>query len=374
MRCFGAKIVQQNVRVTDPETGEVNKEVTIGSFVKQYGIEQYNIGWARAHEVLARAVPPEAIHTGCKLACFESIADETGKKNGAVKVTLEDGRTIQTSLLIGADGFGSKVRQLLAGEKMCETRFNDQLLWNAILPTDQFPGGPLHQEGEVQFINCGSGGQAILVFDAGERQTAWYLTLMEEDAPEIVAKGIREGTFGGFGPQKGTKSVLKEIFDKWPMALECLEATPEEQIFERRQADRPKLLKWSSRHAKGAGGRVVLMGDAAHPMIPSLGQGTMVTWEDAAELAASLAPLSSDDKSFDSKGVPKAVRGYVKRRAKRCAMVQQMSRERQMGRQLPKFFPLKILKMLKMKGETEAMYGHTSPGAEGPTPSLSGQK
>jgi len=235
MRRFGAKIGQQRIRVTDPDTGKVQRNVNFGSYADQYGMDQYNIGWARAHEVLARAVPPEAIHTGCKLKSFEAIADETtGNKNGAVTVKLEDGRTITTSLLIGADGFGSKVRQLLSGDKMCETRFNNQLLWNAIVPTDQFPNGPLHKEGEVEFINCGSSGQAILIFDAGEGQTAWYLTLMEEEAPEIVTKGIAEGTFGGFGPQQGIKMALKEVFDKWPMALECLEATSEDKIFERR--------------------------------------------------------------------------------------------------------------------------------------------
>jgi len=374
MRSFGAKIGQQTIRLSDPDTGETKREVSFGSYVDQYGVDQYNVGWARAHEVLARAVPPEAIHAGCKLASFAPVEDEkTGKKHGAVKVTLEDGRTIHTSLLVGADGFGSKVRQLLAGDKMCETRFNDQLLWNAIFPTDQFPRGPVHREGEVDFINCGSGGQAILIFDAGEGQTAWYLTLMEEDAPEIVTQSIEEGTFGGFGPQQGIKSALREAFAKWPVALECLEATPDDQIFERRQADRPKLLKWSSRRRRGAGGRVVLLGDAAHPMIPSLGQGTMVTWEDAAELAASLAPLSSDDGPFDAEGVPGAVRGYVKRRAKHCARVQKMSRERRMGGLLPKFLPLKILKMLKMKAGMESMYGHTSPGAAGPAPSASGR-
>ena len=230
----------------------------------------------------------------------------------------------------------------------------------------------MHKEGEVEFINCGGEGQAILVFDSGEGQTAWYLTLMEDDAPEIVTKAIAEGTFGGFGPQRGIKSALKEAFGKWPMALECLEATPEDQIFERRQADRPKLLKWSSRRRKGAGGRVVLMGDAAHPMIPSLGQGTMVTWEDAAELAASLAPLLSSDKSFDSKGVPKAVRGFVKRRAKRCAMVQQASRDSRMGRPLPKFLPLKIRTLLRAKNRGSIMYGYTSPGADSPAPSSVG--
>ena len=128
MRSFGARISDQHIRVTNHETGHVDKEVKFGSLFDQYGMDQYNIGWARAHEVLARAVPPEAVHTGCKLDSFESIADETtGKKNGAVKVTLEDGRTIQTSLLIGADGFGSKVRQMLAGDKMCKTRFNNQV-------------------------------------------------------------------------------------------------------------------------------------------------------------------------------------------------------------------------------------------------------
>jgi len=375
MKGFGARIRKQRIRFTDPTTGNVTKDIKLGGFEEQYGTDQYNVGWARAHEVLASSIAPEAqaIHTGCTLESFEAYPNnkDTGKDD-SVLVTLEDGRTVRASLLIGADGFGSKVRRLLAGDKKCRTRYNGQLLWNAIVPTDQFPTIAPHGEGQVEFITCGNDGQAILAFDAGEGKTAWYLTLMEEDAPAIVTNAIQDGNFGGFGPQPGVKSELMEVYEKWPMALECLAATPEDQIFERRQADRPRLWKWSSRsRSRGAGGRVVLMGDAAHPMIPSLGQGTMVTWEDAAELATCLAPLSGNGEgadststsTFDASGVPKAVKDFVRRRAKRCANVQSLSRERRMGRTLPKFFPLKMLaifKMIRAKNGAGDLYGYTS--------------
>ena len=61
-----------------------------------------------------------------------------------------------------------------------------------------------------------------------------------------------------------------------------VKATPAADIVERPISDRPPLRRWSH-------GRVTLLGDAAHPVVPALGQGANITFEDAHEIAEFLA-------------------------------------------------------------------------------------
>jgi 2-polyprenyl-6-methoxyphenol hydroxylase-like FAD-dependent oxidoreductase len=80
----------------------------------------------------------------------------------------------------------------------------------------------------------------------------------------------------------------------------------------------------------------------------------MVTWEDAAELAACVEAHTGDG----LRQMPAAVDAFVARRAKRCAMVQRYSRSAYMGRPSPTFFPRKMLRMLRSKGKIDQIYGY----------------
>ena len=169
-----------------------------------------------------------------------------------------------------------------------------------------------------------------------------------------MAEAVAEGTaFGGFG-RRGVKDELKQAFAAWPVAVELLEATPEAQIFERRLCDREKLMRWQDKSK-----RVVLMGDAAHPMVPSQGQGTMVTWEDAAELAECLVARAGPMGTM-SLDVPAAVDTFVARRAKRCAMVQKHSRQAYMGRPSPTLYPLKMISLMRSFRKISKIYSYKS--------------
>ena len=71
MREIGARIVRQSIHVC-AEDGEHLKEFSMDSTVNvdRFGADQYNVAWARAHEVLAATVPEECVHCGCKLESF----------------------------------------------------------------------------------------------------------------------------------------------------------------------------------------------------------------------------------------------------------------------------------------------------------------
>ena len=99
-----------------------------------------------------------AIHCGCQLESYSVLDGED-----EVELRFADGTTVRCAMCIGADGAGSAVRRQLAGES--ESRTNGQLLWNALLPSGAVDA---HGDSCVNFYTCGSDGQAILAFDAGE--------------------------------------------------------------------------------------------------------------------------------------------------------------------------------------------------------------
>lgn len=365
MRDVGRNIERQRILVTDP-SGAVEKEF---SFNMTADAEQCNIGWSRAQEILSVVVPEASVHCSARFERYEMSSDA----DAPITVFFGDGRSVRTSLLVGADGAGSSVRQFMAHDTpknaksthqkkavaSYASQYNGQLLWNAIIPSGDI--SPVaHAPGHVEYVICGTDGQVVLTFDAGEDRTSWYLTLMEDHvratnagdatAYQTLTRALDGSSFGGFG-RAGVKEELQKAFAAWPVALACLDATPEDQIFERRLADRPVLMDWTGDVTRN-GGSVVLMGDAAHPMIPSQGQGTMMAWEDAADLASCVAPSIvqvPERKGEGNEGVSKAVQRYVAQRAKRAARIQKMSADMYMGRKSSNFFPKKVLSLLKMK-------------------------
>ncbi len=334
MRARGVRITAQHITkyAADGEV-ELRRTSDATTFRDAFGHDQYNIAWSAAHAALAAVVPRENVH------CGRAVAGATAA-DGGVDVAFADGSAVRCGLLVGADGIGSRVRELVAPGADAP-RYSGQLLWNAIIDSEALP---LHGPGEVSFATTGLDGRAILAFDAGGGKTSWYLTLPLDAAPRS-AEAIAAGSFGGFG---GDLDDLRASFAGFPDALACLAATPPGDVSARRLGDRPPLRSWTA-----LGGRVVLLGDAAHPMVPSQGQGTMVTWEDAAELAECLA-ASSDMAA----GVPAAVDAFVARRAKRCAMVQRFSRQTYMGRTSPTFFPRKMLRALRSVRKINQIYGY----------------
>jgi 2-polyprenyl-6-methoxyphenol hydroxylase-like FAD-dependent oxidoreductase len=104
---------------------------------------------------------------------------------------------------------------------------------------------------------------------------------------------------------------LSRLFEGWCAPVrELIEATPTETILRNAAYDRPAAARWGA-------GRVTMLGDAAHPMTPNLGQGGCVAVEDAAVLARCLAKY---------KDPPNALRIYESRRRARADGVVSYSR------------------------------------------------
>ena len=180
-----------------------------------------------------------------------------------VTVRCSDGEEVNGDFLIGADGLGSVVRSELFGTK--KPRYSGATAWRGVARLDH----PLIEQ-DVAILALGRGSQ-VGWLPVGGRWTYWFATFRR---PE----GILE-----------SRSYLKQRvlrrFCSWAAPIpELIDATPDDAIVATDLYDRPPQWPWGE-------GRISLLGDAAHPMTPNLGQGACQAIEDAYVLAECLRDI-----------------------------------------------------------------------------------
>jgi 2-polyprenyl-6-methoxyphenol hydroxylase-like FAD-dependent oxidoreductase len=203
----------------------------------------------------------QAVQFGAHLEHFEQ--DEQG-----VTVYFATGGQARGSVLIGADGLHSAVRQQLFGAE--PPRFAGFTAWRAVVPAP--PDVPL-PAGE--YWGCG---QEFGVVPLSHQRIYWFAT-----------RTVPEGQDDTPTSATGRKQALLRLFHGWyPPIPALIHATAEDAMLRNDIYDRPPLAAWSH-------GRVTLLGDAAHPMTPNLGQGASQALEDAIVFAASLQAADAGD-------------------------------------------------------------------------------
>ncbi|MGA7938066.1 MAG: FAD-dependent monooxygenase [Kovacikia sp.] len=248
----GSQARQVNLRKS---TGELIAQNPL-TLKEQYGQPMVNIRWSLLQETLASILPADLIHLNHRCTDFEQT-------DSGVKIHFSNGAAAEADLLIGADGIHSTVRQILVGDG--SPRYAGRLSWRAVieyrhrlLPADEVT------------IMTGMDGRIFTLIDVGGGQVFW-------SAGALVDQEISPRSAGE------VKSTVLEMFAGWGDPVqEIIHATGDGAIVERPIWDRPPLQSWSK-------GRVTLLGDAAHPMVPSLGQGANTAFEDAWELSQFLA-------------------------------------------------------------------------------------
>jgi salicylate hydroxylase len=236
-------------------TGETIASKPI-NLIQQYGQPMLNIRWSKLQAILASTLPPEIVEIDRRCVGFEQDRD-------GVTTSFADGTTVESDLLIGADGIDSIVRQGLIGDGM--PNYAGRMSWRAVI---KYPHDRLAANAST--LIASPDGKNFLLVDLGQGYTFWS------------ASTLSATEFSRQAPPNPRLRVL-EAFANWAEPVtEIIAATPEADIVERPIHDRPPLPHWSQ-------GRVTLLGDAAHPVVPSLGQGANMAFEDAYELAACLA-------------------------------------------------------------------------------------
>jgi salicylate hydroxylase len=250
-----------------------------------FGAPYYHFHRGDLAELLGAAVPAERIHVGHRLVGFE-------QKGERVVARFENGAVTEGDLLVGADGIHSRVRHLLFGPE--KPRFTGCVAWRGLVPAERIG----HLGIEVASHNwMGPDGHVVHYWVAAHR----FMNVVC-----VVEHGdwTRESW-----TDKGEVADVLARYEGWhPTVRGLIGAFPETFIWALH--DRLPLPRWSD-------GRVTLLGDSCHPMLPMMAQGAAQSIEDGAALASLLSAMPDD--------VSGALRRYEEVRKPRATRLQEAS-------------------------------------------------
>jgi salicylate hydroxylase len=231
----------------------------------QFGAPYLTVHRADLHRLLLERVPPEIVHPGA------TCIDVGSAGRGAV-ARFAGGAEVEADVVVGADGIRSLVREKLFGEQ--QARFTQQTAWRCIVPIECVPTrvGPDRavRVGHDEYVGwLGPTGHVICYPIRGG---ALY---------NIFAGRVSEDWAEESWTVPSTVAALLDAYRGWNDALLGMLGQVE-RCFHWGIYDRDPLPQWTS-------GAVTLLGDAAHPMMPTLAQGAAITLEDAFALARNLA-------------------------------------------------------------------------------------
>jgi 2-polyprenyl-6-methoxyphenol hydroxylase-like FAD-dependent oxidoreductase len=268
------------------DTGEVKRELPMPESL--FGAPFLCMHRADLHEALYSVLPPEIVHLNKKLVGLDQA-------DGQVTLSFADGTKAQADAVIGADGVHSLVREIIVGpdEPIHKGRIAYRAIFDASLMSGEIAPSRTKWWGPDRHI--------VIYYTKADRSELYFVTSVPEPGDWITkeswsAKGdVKElrAAYEGFHPE--VQMVLNACPDchKWAIL------------------EREPLPTWSQ-------GRVVLLGDACHPMTPYMAQGAATSIEDAAVLARCLEAVECDD-------VERAFRMYEATRKPRTSRIQAIS-------------------------------------------------
>lgn len=241
-------------------------------FHARYGAAYLQAHRADLHGLLAEAVLANdsgCVHLGCR---FETLAQD----GASVTARFENGAAFSGEALIGCDGASSRVRTTLFEPE--PVVYTGQVAFRALAPMDSLPR-PVQDEPVGLYIGPGRlflhyplRRQTVMNVIAIARQPAW-----QEEGWAIPA----------------TIAEFLELCDDFHENVRgVIRAVPPELLFKWGLRDREPLPRWTR-------GRATLLGDAAHPMTPFLGQGAVIAIEDAMVLGRCFAVAGTIEEAFE---------------------------------------------------------------------------
>ena len=241
-------------------TGETWKLFDLGAeSVARYGAPYFMMHRADLHATLVDAVnalAPRAIRLDARWVGFTDDGN-------SVALALANGERVSGDVLIGADGVHSRIRNILVGGD--KAQFTGCMAWRGIVPVEKLPA---HIRRNVGVNWVGPGGHVVnYLLRRGEIFN--FVGIVERDwrLESWTEKGTREECAADFsGWNADVREIIRNIDQPYKWAL----------------LGREPLSRFSH-------GRGTLLGDAAHPTLPMLGQGANMAIEDAMVLARCLA-------------------------------------------------------------------------------------
>src|SRR5262249_35575412 len=269
------------------DTGATIYEIYFDAASEQrYGGPYLNVHRGDLHDVLGQAVAPKTIAFGHQLVDLK-------KSNGRYSLRFGNGETAQADIVIGADGIRSKVREILLGDG--PPRFIGAVGHRAVFPSKRLGG--------FKIPDCtkwwGPDRHSLAYFVTGKRDELYVIGVVPTRAWDSGAvslpssRDVVMAEFAGFHDDLRRVLSVADNVTGWP-------------IFDRARDDR-----WS-------GDRVVLMGDACHPVPPFMAAGGAMAIEDGAILSRCIVEFDDPAEAFAC---------YAATRIPRVAEVQRISLE-----------------------------------------------
>lgn len=238
-------------------------------------------------ELLAKALPTGVVHTGHRAVGFAQDKDKA-------RVSFADGAVVEADVVIAADGIHSELRQFAAPPS--RPVFHRSVAYRGVLPHRLVPDWPTDR-----WLMWLGKSKHFLTFPVRSGELVNYVGFVPADAE------MKESWSAA-----GDPDMLRAEFAGWDARIGALLGQVQ-NTFRWALYDREPLPAWTN-------GRLTLLGDAAHPMLPHLGQGANQSIEDGIALATILA-------NADSAGVTPALLAYERLRRERVAEVQRGARQ-----------------------------------------------
>lgn len=238
-------------------------------------------------DLLAAPLPAGVVHCGHRGTGFAQT-DE------AATVTFDNGATVEADVVVAADGIHSSLRPSVFPPST--PVFHGMISYRGLVSRDRLPDWPMDR-----WLMWAGPSKHFLVFPVRHGEMVNYVGFVPTD------EEMKESWSA-----PGDPDTLRAEFRGWDPRIEHL-LEQVDHTFRWALYDREPLPTWTK-------GRLTLLGDAAHPMLPHLGQGANQAMEDGMALAIL---LSRTDKA----GAPAALQVYEKLRRERVAEVQLGARQ-----------------------------------------------
>lgn len=295
-RLIPSSLTPHAIRIRRARDGAVISILPLDDAEKRWGAPYLLAHRADLQRALLETIAGDdaiTIHTGAAVAGFASGADGVAVaiKRGAIRLEATG------DCLIGADGLRSLVRQKLGADKDAAARFSGRTAWRALVESRCVPAEMRREESSLWL-----GTRAHLVhYPLRGGAVVNVVAIVEED--------FRGSGADDFWSSPGDAARLGMRFARWhKSARDLLAAASDWRKWPLFDCD--PLASWTA-------GRVALLGDAAHPMLPFLAQGAAQAIEDAAALGVALGR---------DRNIARALAGYQAARHARASRVQLESR------------------------------------------------
>ena len=237
-------------------------------------------------DLLAAGLSEGVVLTGHRAVGFE-------QDFAAARVSFANGATVEADVVVAADGIHSVLQAHVVPPS--KPVFHGTISYRGLVPRERLPDWPMDR-----WLMWAGPAKHFLVFPVRHATMVNYVGFVPTD------EEMKESWSAPGDPQ-----VLRRAFEGWDPRIGQVLAQVD-KTFRWALYDREPLPTWSQ-------GRLTLLGDAAHPMLPHLGQGANQSIEDGMALAAILDQA-------DAASVPAALRVYDRLRRERVAEVQRGAR------------------------------------------------